>query len=220
LIAVAPGIALFTTADGSLHALKPPRTSPWVTGRVTSRIEAEGEIFVRAIRPDQIATVRVDGVLAIWNLTTKLLVREIDLGGRVTAFDYAENTCVFAMEDGRIIICDFGSHESKTIGEMAAVEVRKDSDGVWVRTKKSGWVMYKGGEWYSVTPGDKRYFYLGKGRFAHWEDGKMVVMARDGTIEMEFKSDVRVTAFALHEGGKLAIIGTEAGTISVCRQIS
>jgi hypothetical protein len=214
------GLVLVVTRDGCVVGWRVPLATPWLIARVHSRIGVVGDMYVRNLGSGKFAVARADGVVGVWDWERKLLVREIDLGVEICAFDVGGSEGVVGKRDGGIVVFNFENERSETIEAVERmIEVRKDELGIWGRTEQGMWLRYSNGKWEAVGANNGRRFYVGRGRFANWDDGRVLVTGPDGAAVMQFAADAPVTAFALDEKGRRAVIGNEAGTVEICHAI-
>jgi hypothetical protein len=208
------GMVIAVLDCGCLVMWDPPRRVPVLAVRVVARPIDGVPLVLRSIGEWTVAIAQADvGVVGVWDLIAKQLIREIEIGGRIVAFDAAPSYFVAAMEGGAVVRCAAEGGEIVEMGSVGDIaEIRCEDATIWVRNNRNEWFVRTEDDWQTAGVGR---FFAGGGKFARIQGADVKIVRGDGKVVGEFCAHGSVTAFEMHPTQPFAVVGTEDGWIDI-----
>jgi hypothetical protein len=204
-------MVLFTTSAGALQVWDPQKTTLDFTAACESREEPDGRYFVREVGSRGFVTARQDGAVGIWDWTSERLVREIDVGVKVSAFDCQDGQAVLGCANGGIVVLDIEDGATQSVELCGTPTEVAWAAGTIVAKIEEGWVARRGEKWERV--GDPDALRVNDKWFARWSDGEVAFVDWDGKVVARVKAEREMSSVAVHPEEPFVVVGTEAGLI-------
>jgi hypothetical protein len=211
-------MALFTTSAGAVQVWDPQKTTLDFTAAIESREEPNGRYFVREVGNGGFVTARQDGVVGIWDWPSERLLREVDVGVNVSAFDCRDGQAVLGCAEGGVVVLDIESGSTQRVELGGTPAEVAWAAGTIVARVDEGWVALGGEKWKRI--GDPDALRVNDKWFAKRTNGQVAFLDWDGKAVATVKAERAMSSVAVHPEEPFVVVGTEAGLIVLCELLA
>jgi hypothetical protein len=211
VLVTSDGIVLFTTSAGAVQVWDPQKTKLDFTAAIDSREDPNGRYFVRELGDAGFVTARQYGVVCIWDWMGERLLREVDVGVNVSAFDCRDSQAVLGCADGGIIVLNIENGTTQRIKLGGAAKEVAWAAGTIVARLEDGWVSLRGEKWERV--GDPEAVWVNDKWFAKLGEGEVLFVDWEGKVAARITTEREMSSVTVHAEEPFMVLGTKAGLI-------